>query len=151
MTQITLDTTKEIIEQDIEVQKDSKYLYVLKLTDKDQRKLRMNFIFNNSDIHSEIIFKGVLYNKSSFDFEGILKILKGAKNTNAYLKIDCLLLSERAYARAVPSLEIQEDEVKASHGATIGYLEPSWINYLKSKGLDEKQGEEILVEAFLNV
>lgn len=110
---------------------------------------QITFLHRKPNINSRIIIKAVLYDESKFDFEGLLKIESGAVNTDTYLKIDCLLMSENAFARAVPSLEIFEDEVKGGHGATIGYLDPVQVNYLMSKGLNTKEAEELIVEAFL--
>lgn len=111
---------------------------------------KITFAHSKPELKSRINIKAVLYDTSKFDFEGVLKINKGASNTDTYLKIDCLILSDGAMARAIPSLEINESAVKAGHGATIGYLDPDLVYYLKSKGLSNKQAEDIIVEAFIN-
>lgn len=112
-------------------------------------KTRIEFIHTKPNVTSRISVKAVLKDESRFDFEGVLKILKGAYNTDTYLKIDCLILSEKAYARAIPSLEITENEVKGGHGATIGYIDPEQMYYLMSKGLSRESAEAEIVEAFL--
>src|SRR5690606_25132634 len=103
--------------------------------DDDKLISRIEFVHSKPGITSRINIKAVLYDKSKFDFEGVLVIPKGASNTDSYLKIDCLVLSEHASARAIPSLEILEDEVKAGHGATIGYVDEDMMTYLTSRGL----------------
>ena len=70
--------------------------------------------------------------------------------TDTYLKIDCLVVSDKAFARAIPSLEINESEVKGGHGATIGYLDPAQIYYLKSHGISSEDSERLLIDAFLS-
>lgn len=143
----------------------------LNLTDGEQTieiiedtELRATFIGKNSDsiiskfiflhkkpgLKSRITIKAVLFDNSRFDVEGLLKIEKGAKSTDTYLKINCLVISDNAYARAVPSLEIQESEVKGGHGATIGYINETQKHYLLSKGLDIKTAEELIIDSFLN-
>lgn len=113
-------------------------------------KTKISFSHTQPNIKSRITIKAVLYDQSKFDFEGILKINKGAENTDTYLKIDCLVIGDGAMARAIPSLEINESAVKAGHGATIGYLDKDLLYYLMSKGLDNKQAEELIVAAFIN-
>ena len=118
---------------------------------KDKKVIsRIVFAHSKPDLKSRINIKAVLYGTSKFDFEGVLKINKGASNTDTYLKIDCLILNDGAMARAIPSLEIKESAVRAGHGATIGYLDQDLIYYLKSKGLTDKQAEDMIVEAFIN-
>lgn len=112
-------------------------------------KTKINFIHTNRNVKSRILIKAVLKDSSRFDFEGVLKILKGASGTDTYLKVDCLILSDKAYARAVPSLEINENEVKGGHGATIGHIDSEQMYYLTSKGLTPSQAEAEIVKAFL--
>lgn len=119
---------------------------------KKDNKITSRIVFAHSkpDLKSRINIKAVLYDTSKFDFEGVLKINEGASNTDTYLKIDCLILNDGAMARAIPSLEIKESAVKAGHGATIGYVDQDLLYYLKSKGLSDKQAEDMIVEAFVN-
>lgn len=116
----------------------------------DSFSSKVAFIHRKPNLRSKISIKAVMYDRSQFDLEALLKIDKGAQNTDAYLKIDCLLLGDDATARAVPSLEINEDEVKGGHGATIGHLDYEQLYYLKSKGLSSLEAQEMLVEAFLS-
>ncbi len=79
----------------------------------------------------------------------MLKIAPRAHGTDTYLSDKALLLGERARAVSVPSLEILADDVKASHGATIGRLSPDELFYLRSRGLPPASAHELLVRAFL--
>jgi Fe-S cluster assembly protein SufD len=112
-------------------------------------KTKINFVHTVPNVTSRILIKAVLKDSSRFDFEGVLKILKGASGTDTYLKIDCLIVSDKAYARAIPSLEITENEVKGGHGATIGYIDPEQMYYLTSKGLSSSDAEKEIISAFL--
>mgnify|MGYP001411187955 CR=1 FL=1 len=114
-----------------------------------QIKSKITFLHKNPGITSRINIKAVIFDNSKFDFEGLLKIQKGAVGTDTYLKIDCLVVSDKASARAIPSLEINESEVKGGHGATIGYLDPTQIYYLKSHGISTIDTEHLLIDAFL--
>jgi Fe-S cluster assembly protein SufD len=110
---------------------------------------KITFVHKKIGLHSRIDIKAVVFDKAKFDFEGLLKIEKGATGTDTYLKIDCLVVGEGASARAIPSLEINESEVKGGHGATIGYLDPMQIYYLNSRGLNSLDTEKLLINAFL--
>lgn len=115
----------------------------------DSISSRIIFTHKKPGLKTRINIKAVLFDKSKFDVEGLLKIERGAKNTDTYLKINCLVVSDNAYARAVPSLEIQESEVKGGHGATIGYINETQKHYLLSKGLDIKTAEKLIIDAFI--
>lgn len=112
-------------------------------------KSKLTIVHKNPNIKSRVTIKAVVFDNSKFDLEGILKIDKGAYNTDTYLKIDCLVVGDTAFARAIPSLEINESEVKGGHGATIGYLDEVQLNYLYSKGLDKSTSEKLIIDAFI--
>jgi len=131
------------IESDIEINA----MYVGR--GEDMLKTKIWIVHSKPGFKSRINIKAVVFDKARFDFEGILKIDKGAVQTDTYLKIDCLVMSEQAFARAIPSLEIKESEVKGGHGATIGYLDPTQTYYLESRGVDKSKAENILVDAFI--
>lgn len=122
-------------------------LFVGKSGDKLSTALR--FIHKNPNINSNILIKAILFDNSKVDITGDLVIEKGAKYVDTYLKIDVLVLSDRASARAVPSLEITENDVKGGHGATIGPVDPEQLFYLQSKGLNREAAEIILAEGFI--
>jgi Fe-S cluster assembly protein SufB len=138
-------------EYKIEITQDTEITAIFIGTEGNSLSTKLDLIHNKPNIRSRINIKAILFDYSRFDIEGILKINKGAKNTDTYLKIDCLVMSDKAFARAVPSLEIKEDDVKGGHGATIGYIDPSQVYYLKSHGLNDKQSEKLITEAFLNI
>lgn len=100
-------------------------------------------------LKSRINIKAVVFDQANFDLEAKLVIDKGAEDTDSYLKVDALLMSDKARARAVPSLEILTDNVKGGHGATIGQVDPEQIFYLMSRGLSQQTAEEVIVEAFV--
>lgn len=99
---------------------------------------------------SEIILKGVLEDLSKINFEGLVKIEKGAKGTNTWLATHLLILSDQAKGRATPSLEILENDIKAGHAATVGKVNEMEMFYLQSRGLSEKQAKQLIVQGFLS-
>jgi Fe-S cluster assembly protein SufD len=96
-----------------------------------------------------VIVKGVLDDSSKVDFEGLTKIDRGAKNSNAWLESRLLLISDKATGRAVPNLEISENEVKAGHAATVGKIDETEIFYLMSRGLPRNQAVKLIVDGFI--
>ncbi len=133
------------------IEEDSEIFAIFDGSNEDSMKTKVNFIHAKPNLTSRILIKAVLKDSARFDFEGVLQILKGATNTDTYLKIDCLIVSDKAYARAIPSLEITENEVKGGHGATIGYIDPDQMYYLMSKGLNRETAESEIVAAFLRI
>jgi len=93
-------------------------------------------------------FKSVLKDKSKFSFEGKIHVLPVAQKTESYQLNNNLILSDEASANAKPNLEIFADDVKASHGATMGQLDEEQIFYLRSRGLSLEMAKEWLVVGF---
>lgn len=93
-------------------------------------------------------FKGILTDFSRSSFEGKILVRKKAQKTQAYQSNPNLLLSDRAQAYSKPNLEIFADDVKASHGATVGQLDQDHLFYLKTRGIDAEQALSLLTLGF---
>lgn len=117
---------------------------------KESYKLNYKIRHDYPNTYSNSVFKVVLEDQSQFDFEGMIDIENGAENSNAYLKADVLMLSDEARAHVVPSLEIKENDIKASHGATITKINEEQIFYMMSRGLSRTKAKKLIVEGFLN-
>lgn len=98
---------------------------------------------------SKVIIKSALTDNAKVDIEGLVKIQQGAKGTNAWLAAHLLILSEKAKGRAVPSLEILENDIKAGHATTVGRINDLEIFYLMSRGLSRETARRLIVEGFL--
>ena len=98
---------------------------------------------------SNVNVRAVLSGRSKFDFRGNVKIEKGAKGADAYLRSDVLLFEDAKMGDDTPALEILEPDVKAGHAATIGKVDENMLFYLMSRGLSKKQAEKLLVEGFI--
>lgn len=94
------------------------------------------------------LFKGVLNNTSKSSFEGKILVRQIAQKTEAFQLNNNLLLSDQAHADSKPNLEIFADDVKASHGATVGQLDQEHIFYMKTRGFTEAEAKSILVYGF---
>ncbi len=95
------------------------------------------------------VFKGVLGDESRAVFQGRIKVHREAQQTDGHQLSKTLLLSDRAEIDAKPELEIYADDVKCSHGATAGELDPEALFYLRSRGLPEARARLLLIESFL--
>lgn len=99
---------------------------------------------------SNIDFRIALKNHAVSCYHGNIKIAKEAQQTDAYQSSKNLLLGEDAKAEAVPNLEILANDVKCSHGATVGPVDKEQIFYLQSRGLDKTTAEELIIIGFFN-
>jgi Fe-S cluster assembly protein SufD len=97
---------------------------------------------------SDLLFKGALKDRSRSIFRGMIRVTKGAQGTDAYQTNRNLLLSEDAHADSLPNLEIEADDVRCSHGATIGQQDEGQLFYLMSRGIPRPIAEKLIVEGF---
>jgi Fe-S cluster assembly protein SufD len=100
--------------------------------------------------HSDLLYKGALTGASNSVFRGLIKVAEGAQLTDAYQTNRNLLLSPEASAVTLPNLEIGADDVRCSHGATVGQVDDTMLFYLMSRGLDRRQAERLLVFGFFD-
>ena len=95
-----------------------------------------------------ILINGVTDDHASTIFQGMIEIDKDAQNTESYMGNHNLLLSDNAKADSIPKLEIKADEVKATHGVTIGQVDKDQLFYLQSRGINEDDSKELIVDGF---
>jgi len=98
--------------------------------------------------HSNELYKGILDEKSRGVFNGKVIVRKDAQKTLAYQSNKNLLLSHFAKIDTKPQLEIFADDVKCSHGATVGQLDMESLFYLRSRGISKERARSILIKAF---
>lgn len=98
---------------------------------------------------SHQLAKGVLDDSARGVFQGRIGVAKGAQKTDGYQMSRSLLLSDKAEADSKPELEIFADDVKCSHGSTIGRLDETSLFYLQSRGIPRAEAESLLVRAFV--
>jgi len=97
---------------------------------------------------SRQFYKGILNDRSSAVFSGRIIVHPGAQKTDAKQTNKNLLLSEEAHVDTKPQLEIYADDVKCTHGATIGQLDEEAIFYLRARGLGIDAARSLLIHAF---
>jgi Fe-S cluster assembly protein SufD len=113
----------------------------------DQRTLQDHL---KPDTTSDLLYKNVLNDRARTIFSGLIKVEPGAHRTDAYQKVRNLLLSDEAEANSMPGLEILADDVRCTHGATSGQVEPEELFYLKSRGIDDLAAKQLIARGFLN-
>jgi Fe-S cluster assembly protein SufD len=101
------------------------------------------------DCASRQTYKTVLAGRSRGVFQGKILVRQAAQRTDGYQMNQALLLSEEAEIDAKPQLEIYADDVKCSHGATVGALDEAQLFYLRARGIPAAMARAMLVEAFL--
>ena len=97
---------------------------------------------------SDLLYKGVLTDEAQSVFSGLIRVYQGAQHTDAYQANRNLLLSDQARAHSIPNLEIGANEVRCTHGATVGPVQPDELFYLRSRGLDPATAEAVIVMGF---
>jgi Fe-S cluster assembly protein SufD len=102
----------------------------------------------NPNCNSHELYKSILAGASKGVFNGKIFVRKDAQKTDAKQTNKTLLLTDDATINAKPQLEIFADDVKCTHGATVGQLDENQIFYLRSRGIDEKSARDILTTAF---
>lgn len=112
-------------------------------------QLTLDTIHAAPHTRSTTLFKGALAGQSVFDINGVIRMTKAAHGADAYLEERALLLSPDALATAIPSLEIEANDVKCRHAAAAGPVDPEALFYLRSRGFSVDEAEAMLVRGFL--
>lgn len=99
---------------------------------------------------SDLLFKGALKGKSRSVWQGMIYVAPGAQKTDGYQANRNLVLDDQARADSIPGLEILADDVRCTHGATVGKLEQEPLFYLKSRGIPQHEAERLVVEGFFD-
>ncbi len=102
----------------------------------------------NCESHQD--YKGIFGDSSTGVFNGKVLVNKEAQKTNAFQANNNILISDKASINTKPQLEIFADDVKCSHGCTIGQLDESAMFYMRSRGIPEKEAKALLMFAFSN-
>ncbi|MFT7334195.1 MAG: Fe-S cluster assembly protein SufD [Porticoccaceae bacterium] len=96
-------------------------------------------------------YKGIYSDRSTGVFNGKIYVEKEAQKTNAFQKSNNILLGDKSTINAKPQLEIFADDVKCSHGCTVGQLDETALFYMQARGIPKKEAKALLMYAFSNV
>jgi Fe-S cluster assembly protein SufD len=108
----------------------------------------VNHKYPNCESHE--LYKGIYADKSTGVFNGKVIVEKEAQKTNAFQQNNNILIDDGATINAKPQLEIFADDVKCSHGCTIGQLDDNALFYMRSRGIPKKEANALLLFAFAN-
>jgi Fe-S cluster assembly protein SufD len=97
---------------------------------------------------SDLLIKGCLKDRARSVYQGLIQVAEDAQHTDAYQANRNLLLSDKARADSIPGLEILANDVRCTHGATIGDVDPEQMHYLMARGLPRPQAQRLIVEGF---
>lgn len=99
---------------------------------------------------SDLLFKGALRDQSRSVWQGMIYVAPGAQKADGYQANRNLVLSREARADSIPGLEILADDVRCTHGATAGKIDPDQLFYLRSRGIPTPDAERLIVEGFFD-
>jgi Fe-S cluster assembly protein SufD len=97
---------------------------------------------------SDLLIKGCLRDQARSIYQGLIQVSEGAQRTDAYQANRNLLLSDAARADSIPGLEILANDVRCTHGATIGQVDEEQLYYLMARGLPRREAQRLIVEGF---
>jgi len=116
--------------------------------DRQLSDIHLNVVHKAAHCNSLENFKGILLGKGRAVFDGRILVEKDAQKSNAHLSNKNLLLTRDAEVDTKPQLEILADDVKCSHGTTVGQLDSNQIFYMRSRGLSVEKAKELLCVSF---
>jgi Fe-S cluster assembly protein SufD len=97
---------------------------------------------------SDLLYQGALLDRARSVYEGTIRAWPGAQKTNAYQSNRNLLLSKRARADSLPQLEIEANDLRCTHGATVSHVDDDQVFYLMSRGIPRTDAVRLIVEGF---
>jgi Fe-S cluster assembly protein SufD len=141
--------TKAFSDLDLEGEGSSGRMSGFFFTDKDQH-LDLDTQQNHHAPHttSDLLFKGALKGHSRSVWQGMIYVAPNAQKTDGYQANRNLVLDKSARADSIPGLEILADDVRCTHGATVGKIDPEHMFYLRSRGIPEREAQRLVVEGF---
>lgn len=99
---------------------------------------------------SDLLYKGVLTGRSRTVYSGLIRVHPLAQKTDAYQANRNLILSDKARADSIPNLEIRANDVRCTHGATVGQIDEEQLFYLMSRGLPRSEAVKLIVNGFMS-
>ncbi|MEX0806266.1 MAG: SufD family Fe-S cluster assembly protein [Patescibacteria group bacterium] len=131
------------------VGKEEQLVVVFAGKDNDRIDLDLSMIHLKPRTKGRITVKGILRDRATARIRGLVKIEKGAQGADDFLEERTLLLGQEARVESFPYLEIEADDVRASHAATSSPVDEGQLFYLRSRGLSQSEAERLLVAGFL--
>ncbi len=99
---------------------------------------------------SDLLYKGALKDNAYSAFRGLIRVNPDAQRSDAYQANRNVLLSQHSHADSIPELEIEANDVRCTHGATVGPIDPDQLFYLMARGIPRLEAERLIVEGFFD-
>lgn len=130
--------------------KDSELSFVGFIIGRSDDFFEFETVSNHLETNTKARFNlgAVLFDRSKVDYKGNIVVPKYSQKTDAFLDSRFFLAGKGSGAKAIPCLEIEADDVKAGHCATIGKIDPEQMFYLQSRGIEKSKAEELLLMSF---
>lgn len=113
----------------------------------DQHTFQNHIVPNGK---SDLLYKGALKDRAYSAFRGLIRINPDAQHSDAYQQNRNLLLSRTAHADSIPELEIEANDVRCTHGATVGPIEEAAVFYMMARGIPRPEAERLFTEGFFD-
>ena len=143
------NTIRKIVLRLNRVGKEEELVIVFAGKGDDRIDLDVSAIHSAPKTKGRVTVRGVLRDRAFARVSGLIKIKKKAQGSDDFLEERTLLLGKEARIEALPYLEIEADEVRASHAATSSPVDEEQLFYLRSRGLNQAEAERLLVTGFL--
>jgi len=143
------NTNRKIVLRLNRVGKEEELVIVFAGKGDDRIDLDVSAIHSAPKTKGRVTLRGVLRDRASARVRGLIRINKGAQGSDDFLEERTLLLGKGARIEALPYLEIEADEVRASHAATSSTVDEEQLFYLRSRGLNQAEAERLLITGFL--
>ncbi len=115
---------------------------------KEHLDFTTNMYHNAENTTNDVLVDGIMKDESTSVYRGLIRIPKEGQKTNSYLANHILKLGDKTLANSIPSLKIDANDVKASHGATVGQINDEHLFYLMARGLSKTEAQNLIVEGF---
>ncbi len=143
-------TIKKVEVQLDRIGKEDQLMVIFAGRGNDQIDLDLSCIHRAPATRGRITVRGILRDQAFARVRGLIKIEKRAQRSEDFLEERTLLLDEGARVEVLPYLEIEADDVRASHAVATGMVDQDQLFYLRSRGISEKQATNLLVVGFLD-
>jgi Fe-S cluster assembly protein SufD len=126
----------------------TKFLYAAK--GKQRFDIYTSSVHEEKNTESDILTRGIIGGSAKALSRGLVFIDQNASGSKGYEKQDAMILSDGAEADAIPNLEINNHDVKCSHGSSVGQVDPEKLFYLMAKGLSESEAKRLIIEGYFS-
>jgi Fe-S cluster assembly protein SufD len=150
-SQIGSKTTQASLDMELAGEGSSASIAGLYIPNESQQfdiQTRQNHIASSTT--SNLLYKGVLLDSSQTTWRGMINVSREAIKSQSYQANNNLILSDQAHIDSIPGMEILTNDVQCKHGATIGKIDQNQLFYLESRGVDQVEAKQLLVEGFLD-